>query len=347
MKRMILFVTLGSFVYGQTPLPIPTAGNVTLPLDEYNKLVEQAAKPPRRPEGPPLSHAIKSAQLDLQVGNTGITGKILFDGEVFLKGDRKVPLVSGMVVTDAQRQGSELPMQLENGAQVALISGPTEFSATLDVGLPLNLEPGRASFYLPVPTAGTARLSLSIPGEQTQVTLAGGIITNRISANGRTVIEATLIPGQTANIGWASRLAPVPVAAPKEVRFLSDVKTLVSVTEAELGITALAEVSVIQGEPDVFTIQSPEGYELSTATGPTLESSDVDGKNVVLRVNTPQSRSHQFLISFVRTNMNPKAEVPLPTFVGTQRETGEVLIEGEGAIELKAAEHGGLRRMDL
>jgi hypothetical protein len=346
MKPVIVFAVLISTLSAQSPLPVPGAGNVTLSLDEYNKLVELASQPPRKNDVPPVASAIRSAELSLVVGSSTVTGRVALDGEVFAKGDRKVPLVSGMIVTDAQQQGKPLPLELEGSAHVAVLPGASEFSATLDVGLPLNIEPGRASFNLPVPAAGTARLSLSIPGEQTQVTLNPGLITSRSSANGRTTIEATLVPGQNANIGWASRLAPPP-AAPKEVRFLSDVKTLVSVTEAELGITALAEVTVLQGDPDLFKLEVPEGYELTTATGPTLESSDIEGKTVLLRVTSPQARSHQFLISFGRANMTPKADVPLITFVGTQRETGEVLIEGEGAIELKATEHGGLRRMDL
>jgi len=64
-------------------------------------------------------------------------------------------------------------------------------------------------------------------------------------------------------------------------------------------------------------------------------------------VSNPALRSHQFLISLARTNMAPTAEVPLLTFEATQRETGEVLVEGEGAMELTATERGVLRRMDL
>ena len=36
-------------------LPLPNSGNVTLTLDEYNKLVELAAKPPRKSGRRPAS----------------------------------------------------------------------------------------------------------------------------------------------------------------------------------------------------------------------------------------------------------------------------------------------------
>ena len=42
-----------------------------------------------------------------------------------------------------------------------------------------------------------------------------------------------------------------------------------------------------------------------------------------------------------------KAEAPFLSFKDTQRETGEVLVEGEGTMDLTATEGGGLKRMDV
>jgi hypothetical protein len=139
----------------------------------------------------------------------------------------------------------------------------------------------------------------------------------------------------------------VAPAAPREVRFLSDVKSLITVGVTELAVAALAEITVVQGEPAEFTIRAPEGYELTGATGSTLIASEMRKDSIVLSVVNASLRSHQFLISLARGNMSTKAEVPLITFEGTQRETGEVLVEGEGAMELTATERGVLWRMDL
>jgi hypothetical protein len=48
-----------------------------------------------------------------------------------------------------------------------------------------------------------------------------------------------------------------------------------------------------------------------------------------------------------RANKETKLDAPLLAFTGAQRETGEVLVEGAGAMELIATEAGGLRRMDV
>jgi hypothetical protein len=342
-RLLLAALTVCAAALAQSSLPLPATGNVTLPLEEYNKLVEQAAKPPKAADTPPFPYIVKNVQMNLQVAGKSVSGTIVLEGEVFAKGDRKVPLVTGMVVLDAQQKGRELPID----AGTAVLSGPAEFAVTVAAGLPLTIEAGRAAFTLPVPTAGTVRLTFSVPGDQTQVNLSPGLITSRASQDGRTTVEATLLPGKPALIWWAARLsAPSLPVAPKEVRFVSDVKTLISVNQAELAIAALAEITVVEGEPSQFEVHAPEGYELTGATGPTLLSSEVQPKVIRLIVRAP-AQNHQFLISLSMANTATNASVPLVSFPGAQRETGEVLVEGEGAMELTAAEHGGLRRMDL
>jgi hypothetical protein len=350
MSARILFAVsiLSAAAQAQSSLPVPATGSVTLALEEYNKLVELAGQPPKRPDTPPYPYVVGSVQMNLEVKGESVSGTIALAGDVFANGDRKVPLVTGMTILNAQQQGRDLPIEQSGGLHTALLSGPGAFAVSLETGLPLTIGPGRASFTLPVPAAGSARLTLSVPGDQTLVTLLPGLITNRSSNAGRTTIEATLVPGQTATLAWAARLSdPVPAVAPKEVRFLSDVKTLISVSEAELTMAALAEITVIQGEPSQFAIQAPEGYELTGATGSTLTTSEVQGSSILLNVGNAAARSHQFLLSLVRANTATKAEIPMVSFRGAQRETGEVLVEGEGAIELTAIGAGGLRRMDL
>lgn len=230
---------------------------------------------------------------------------------------------------------------------MAVLPGPGEFSVTLDAGLAVSVEAGRASLSLPVPAAGAARLTLTIPGDHTAVNLSPGLIGARHSAGGQTTVEATLVPGQSTSVWWAVREAAPQPAAPREVRFLSDVKTLVSVSEAELALTALADITVVQGDPAQFEIALPAGYEVTGATGATLYASDAQVGLLTLRVENPAQRSHQFLISLTKANTEPKAEVPILSLRNTQRETGEVLVEGEGAMELTAKETGSLKRMDV
>jgi len=327
-------------------LPLPDPGNVTLTLDEYNRLVALAAKPPKHPDIAPLPYSIKHADLNLRTEKEGVRGTVQLEGEVFRKGMSKVPLTTGMTLLDAHQNGKSLPLLQENGTHLALLPGPGEFSVVLDAGLPLRIDAGRASFNLPVPAAGSVQLMMTIPGDHTFANISPGVITSRKSENGHTLIEATLVPGQSATLWWATREAVTP-AVPREVRFLSDAKTLVSVSEAEMRVAVLADISVVQGEPSQFQVELPSGYEITGVTGSTLDSSETQSGVLTLKVNAPGQRSHQFLISMERPITATKSNAPFIAFKGAQRETGEVLVEGAGAMEISATEGGGLKRMDV
>jgi hypothetical protein len=358
MKTALLMVSMAAAALGQprgnvpfpapgnVPLPLPAAGNVTLPLDEYDRLIEMASKPPKRDAKPPLAYAIQSAEIKLEAKGDTVSGSMQLEGEVLATGITVVPLVTGLTVLDAQQQGKALPVLQEGGIHAAILSGPARFSVMLRIGMPVTIEPGSASFALPVPPAGAVRVTLVIPGESTNVNLSSGLITSRKSDSGRTMVEAILAPGQPpATFRWATReTAPPP--APREVRFLSDVKTLVSVGEAQIGVAALIDLTVVQGEPSQFEMAVPEGYEVTGVTGASLDSSDTEQGVLVLKIPAGTERSHQFLISMEKAMNATKADVPMLSLKGTQRETGEVLIEGEGTMELSAKDAGGLQRMD-
>src|SRR5215831_10452515 len=368
MKRTTFRIAAGSlflmsmcWAEDRPTLPQPDPGNVTLTLDEYNRLVALAAKPPKKPDVAPLPYSIKHAAVKLHVEDSGVTGYVEFDGEVFHKGISKVALASGLTILDAHQNGKAVPLVLESDTHAALLPGPGEFSVSLDTAMPLRLEPGRACFILPVPSAGSAEMTLVIPGEHTLASISPGVITSRKSEKGHTEIEATLVPGQAANVWWATREVVAPTV-PRQVRFLSDMKTLVSVSEAEMRVAVLADITMVQGETSTFRVQIPEGYEVTGVTGPSLDSAETQPKVVnprpagtnepahpytLLQLNNPGLRNHQFLISLERSLKATTAEAPFVSFKGAQRETGEVLVEGAGAMEITATEGGGLKRMDV
>lgn len=341
-----LVLALPAFPQQKSDPPPPAPGNVTLSLDEYNRLLALANRPGKKSEAPPLPYLLKHAELKLRVVNDGVLGSIEFEGETLSANTTKVPLITGATVLDARHGAKPLPLLLENGTHTAILPGESEFSVTLDAGLPVSIETGRASFSLPVPSAGSVRLSLTVPGERTNVQLNHGIITHRGSENGNTEIEATLVPGQTASVWWNTREVVAPVV-PREVRFLSDVKSLVSVAESDLQVAALVDLNVVQGDAGEFSLAIPEGFEVAAVNGPTLESSEVQNGMVLLKVTGHGPGTHQFLISLERPINDAKANAPILAFKDAQRETGEVLVEGQGTLELTANESGGLKRLDI
>ncbi|HYV10426.1 MAG TPA: carboxypeptidase-like regulatory domain-containing protein [Pyrinomonadaceae bacterium] len=354
MRALILILLIATMAAGQsrntvisTPLPAPgTAGTVTLSLSEYNRLVELANRKDKLPDDVPLPFVLSRAVFKLRVENQTLVGTVDIDGSLLAKGSVKTPLTTALTILEAKQSSNPLPLLQEGSHHAAILNGPGPFAVSLGVAAPLTIEAGRASFTLPVPLASSSILTLELPGNHANVRVEPGLVTTRDTANGLTRIEAALEPGKAARIWWTTREIAAPVAQ-REVRFLSDVKSVVSVDDSQLRVSALCDLNVIQGEAPEFKMVLPGGYELVTASGSTLESHEVSGNILTLRVHDPARRNHQFLIAIERTNRETQAEAPLLAFTDAQRETGELLVEGAGAMELKATESGGLRRMDV
>lgn len=355
MKRTILLLLVfATAAYGQhrdsrsgTILPLPgSSGTVTLSLAEYDRLTELASRKPTTTEAPPLSFVLSRAAFKLRVEDQSLTGALDIDGSVLEKGSVKVPLTSGITILDAKQANSPLPLLQEGRTHSAILTGPGAFAVNLNIASALTIEAGRASFTVLVPAATSSLLTLDLPGNHANVRIEPGLITNRTTVNGHTIVEASLEPGKPARVWWTTREIAAPVAQ-REVRFLSDIKSVVSVGDSQLRTTALCDVTVIQGEAAEFRMPLPQGFELAEATGSTLDSFEVDAGVLVLKVREPARRNHQFLIAIERTNRDTKVDAPLLAFAGAQRETGELLVEGVGAMELTPTESGGLRRMDV
>src|ERR1700752_2703471 len=105
MKTILVVLLLCCVCIAQekSTLPLPDSGNVTLTLDEYNRLVALAAKPQKGTDLAPLPYSIKHADVKLHIENDGVRGSVQLDGEVFHKGVSKVQLTRGITVLDAHQ----------------------------------------------------------------------------------------------------------------------------------------------------------------------------------------------------------------------------------------------------
>jgi len=331
----------------EVPIPAPAStGTVTLSLAEFNRLTELAARKPKASEAAPLPFVLSTAAFKLRVEDSALTGTVEIAGNVLDKGFVKVPLTTGLTVLEARQANNALPLLLDGTRQTAILNGPAPFAVSLSVASALTIEAGRASFSIPVPAASASLLTLDLPGNHANVRVEPGLVTSRTTSNGHTIVEATLEPGKPARVWWTTREIAAPVAQ-REVRFLSDIKSIVSVGDSQMRVTALCDVTVIQGEAAEFRMPLPAGFELTEATGPTLDSFANDKGVLVLSVREPARRNHQFLVALERANKETKVEAPVLALTGAQRETGELLVEGLGSMELTPAESGGLRRLDV
>ena len=329
-------------------LPVGPAGTVTLTRVEYDRLLDLAGRRPPTADPLPTAGALTRADIRVRVVDGVARATMRVDGEVFRPGMAKVPLIKDATLLEAGVDNRSLPIVSEGGTHLALVSGPATFSATLETGAAVTFSPGRASFVLPVPHAGSATGSIDVPGEQADVRVMGGLIVRRASANGRTVVDVTLTTGRPAQVSWSTHEA-APSPSPRDVRLLADVKSVVTIGESDVRLVSLINANVVQGEPSQIAVVLPAGYEVASVSGATLDRSEPQSGLLVLHLTDAAARKHQFLLSLERTHAGGsfKLDTGLPGVRGAQRENGEVAIEGVGTIEISSPEMPGLRRVDV
>ena len=324
------------------------AGTVTLPVADYDRLVDRAAQSARTPEPPPVAAVVGRGEIRARVSAGTARGTLRLDGQVFHRGQVKVRLVTGATLLEASADGRPLPLLHEGDAHAAVLPGAAPFSVTLEWAAPVTAAPGRTAFLLPTAASGSVSAVVDLPGDPSDVQVEGGVVTRRETADGRTRVDVTIQPGRRAQVSWSARetgTAPVQAAT----RMLADVRSLVTIGDADLRMVSLVEAIVIRGEPREFEVRFPEGYEVTAVTGASIDTTAVRPGGVRIVVRDASQRRHQFLVSLERPH-GPgsfKAAMSFPTLSDVQREAGEVAIEGIGTIEVAASGDEQLRRMDV
>ena len=84
-------------------------------------------------------------------------GSVEFEGEVFHKGISKVALASGLTILDAHQNGKGVPLILESDTHAGVTAGPGRLFGFSRHRNAVADRAGRASFSLPVPSAGSVK----------------------------------------------------------------------------------------------------------------------------------------------------------------------------------------------
>jgi hypothetical protein len=329
-------------------VPPGTPGTVTLSRSDYDRLLDLAAQRPAGTSAAPTAAALARTDIRVRVGATTARATMRVDGEVFRAGIAKVPLIKGATLLDARMDNRPLPIVAEGDTLYGFVGGPSTFVATLEAGSALEASPGRASFVLPVPFAGSATAAIDVPGEQADVHVGGGIVLRRASANGRTVVDVAVQAGRATEVWWSTHETPAATPA-RDVRLLADVKSVLTIGDADVRLVSLLNATVVQGEPAAIEVAIPSGYEVVSISGATLDRSDTQPGRAILHVTDAEARRHQFLISLERPHAEGsfKLESGLIAVPAAQRETGEVALEGPNTIAISSPEMPGLRRIDV
>jgi hypothetical protein len=326
------------------------AGTVTLPRTEYDRLLDLSMRAAPSSEGPPAASTMTRADVHVRVQGSAARTTYTLEGEVFQNGAAKVPLLRGATLVDARMDAAPLPLLAEGDACSAVLMGPGTYIVTLEAASPIAVTPGRAAATIPVPLSASATARIDVPGERSDVRVSPGVIVRRESAGGRTVLDVSLTPGTPLQIAWSSRDVPAGAAPARDVRLLSDVKTLITLGDAEVTMTSLVSLTIVQGQPSEVDVDLPAGYEIEAVNGSTVDrTADIGANRIRVFLAPSFERRLQFVVVLRRgvAGSTFSLDTGLPSVAGAQRESGEAAVEGVGALDVVVTPGAGLRRVDV
>ena len=141
-----------------------------------------------------------------------------------------------------------------------------------------------------------------------------------------------------------------PTTPARDVRLLSEVKSIVTIGDADVRLLSLRER---RRSCRARRRRSPSRFPPATRSSASAARRSSARKRrpagSTLFVSDPAVRRHQFLVSLERQHAGGsfKLDTGFPTLPAAQRETGEVAVEGLGTLEVTSPEIPGLRRMDV
>jgi hypothetical protein len=192
-------------VEAQTQQDAP--GQVRLPLDLYNQLIEQSRNPAPRPRPAPVNFALGSASVNVQVSTTEPRASaevtVTLSIEVFENEWVLIPVLApGTPLTRVSLQGNPVllvptPEGLAWGTNVK-----GSYSMELRYNVDASSSGGGHVLALPLPRASSIQLSATLPGTGLDVSVlpAAGV---RTSPSGSTTnVQATIPSTSGVQIAW-------------------------------------------------------------------------------------------------------------------------------------------------
>ena len=184
-----------------------SSGQVQLPLEDYNLLVEQASDPTRPPRPAPAGYALGNARVTVLVEGAGQRTS----GAVHVQLGIDV-LENDWVLIPVLPPGTPVGSVKVGGQPVQLISTPHGLawstkkagSYTMQIEYQVDASRSEAGFTLPVPLPQAAAINLSatLPGRGLDATVIPAAGTKTVASGPNTLVTATVPTTSGVQISW-------------------------------------------------------------------------------------------------------------------------------------------------
>ncbi len=322
---------------------------VFLPYKEFRRLWELAHKLPPDTSKPPVSAAVRSAAYSGTVEDDIIRFEAKVEVEVLDDGWQRVPLnYAGIGVEKATIDGKPaLLVPTKAGYDLLLENaGRRTLDLVLRAAAPAKGDTRTAEFSLPpVPLA---RLSLWVPGKDTEVTIAPRLASTTKSAGASTELMAFLGPVSKVKLTWRRKPEDTPTV---DALVFAEESLDVRVDRGVVRSTLRADLSVRRAPLSRLTVSVPSEAVVLYVQGEGIRTwtrSD-GGDKINIEFRAPVREKYALRVGLERALPPPPvgAVLPMAFIDGLERERGFLRVQAADGVKIEPSVTPGLVQIDL
>jgi hypothetical protein len=329
---------------GMTAQTTAPEGWVVLPIDEYRALRERANPPAPPAPSPPVDATLTRIDYDLRVDAESISGRALLTIDVLKDGWSRIQLPAGLKARDARLDGRPVPL-VDGPPPQVLLPRAGRSVLSLDIVAAFSSSAGAESLALPPSSAPISRVTLALPRNGVDLTVAGGFLADHAEAAGESRWTAYGRPNQPLTLSWKRKVDDRRAELPLRVR--ARLTSMVGLSEEVCLTSTAVRVEVVQGLAREIALQLPPGLIVNQVDGATVGDWDVVNGTLRVRSLDPIAAEMSFVVQAeARVPREGAIAVPLVRMPSAERESGGVAVDVVGAGEMSGRETRNLEPAD-
>ncbi len=311
---------------------------ITVPWDQFMKMMEEFGGKPAPPAPPPVDLAVGRAAYTMSLSGGRLESSVNLEAttygenwhELFIAG-RDTPLITLSV------DGKEAVTLIRpDGVWVALPGeGKRTIRAVIACDAPQT--PGPHTVTIPGPDAAARRVDLSYPHYYADVGV-GGVVTGSAPGRISSVLSGSGPIEVTYTVAAVERTQPSGKKATGPPEIIAEVLSVTDIEEEALLSWARITYEVRNAPVRSFRVRLPKDLDLLDVTGEGIASWKVspDRTEVSVSVGYDVIGGYGLLLSFEKSRTGEIGEVSLPkvTPVGALRTTGFLAVVSGGGFEV-------------
>jgi hypothetical protein len=247
-----------------------SSGWIVIPASEYGTLRVKAFPVEREPDPLPLEASLTRVDYDLQVNGDLAAGRASLTVDVLKDGWVRVPIPSGLLIREAKLDGKLVSLVSgpagKGGSQLsAFLSKRGRAVLSLVIALPVVSSAGDEKLSLPASASGITRASVTLPRQDVDVKVAGGLLSEKSQSAAESKWLAHGDGTGLLTFTWHRKVEDHHINQPLRLR--GSLTQLLSLGEDSTSIYVEVNLEVAQGAARQVKLQLPDTITINQVPG--------------------------------------------------------------------------------